>query len=89
MDELEPKHTQEGIAVCGEYLQNGHAWVRVVGRAKQDRWTGPEGQSRSKASNAAEHVDFKPQLKGKDGDPDLAAFARETGRPPSAGASNH
>ena len=34
----------------------------------RDRWTGPEGQSRSKVSIVAEHVEFKPQLKGKDGD---------------------
>jgi single-strand DNA-binding protein len=42
--------------------------VRVVGRLKQDRWTGPEGQARSKVSIVAEHVEFKPQFKGKDGD---------------------
>ena len=40
----------------------------MVGRLKQDRWTGPEGQGRSKVSVVAEHVEFKPQLKGKDGD---------------------
>jgi single-strand DNA-binding protein len=39
-----------------------------VGRLKQDRWTSPEGQGRSKVSIVAEHVEFKPQLKGKDGD---------------------
>jgi single-strand DNA-binding protein len=38
-----------------------------VGRLKQDRWTSPEGQARSKVSIVAEHVEFKPQLK-KDGD---------------------
>jgi single-strand DNA-binding protein len=37
--------------------------VRVVGRLKQDRWTSPEGQPRSKVSIVAEHVEFKPQLK--------------------------
>ncbi len=42
--------------------------MRVVGRLKQDRWTSPEGQGRSKVSIVAEHVEFKPQLKGKDGD---------------------
>jgi single-strand DNA-binding protein len=41
--------------------------VRVVGRLKQDRWTGPEGQARSKVQIVAEHVEFKPQAK-KDGD---------------------
>jgi single-strand DNA-binding protein len=53
--------------VCGEYLKKGRG-VRVVGRLKQDRWTSPEGQARSKISIVAEHVEFKPQLKGKDGD---------------------
>ena len=38
-----------------------------MGRLKQDRWTGPEGQPRSKVSIIAEHVEFKPQQK-KDGD---------------------
>jgi single-strand DNA-binding protein len=41
--------------------------VRVVSRLKQGRWTGPEGQPRSKVSIVAEHVEFKPQAK-KDGD---------------------
>ena len=53
--------------VCGEYLKKGRG-VRVVGRLKQDRWTNSEGQGRSKVSIVAEHVEFKPQLKGKDGD---------------------
>jgi single-strand DNA-binding protein len=53
--------------VCGEYLKKGRG-VRVVGRLKQDRWTSPEGQARSKVMIVAEHVEFKPQLKGKDGD---------------------
>jgi single-strand DNA-binding protein len=53
--------------VCGEYLKKGRG-VRVVGRLKQDRWTNPEGQGRSKIQIVAEHVEFKPQLKGKDGD---------------------
>ena len=39
----------------------------MVGRLKQDRWTSPEGQSRSKVQIVAEHVEFKPQQK-KDGD---------------------
>jgi single-strand DNA-binding protein len=42
--------------------------MRVVGRLKQDRWTGPEGQTRSKVMIVAEHVEFKPQLKKGDGD---------------------
>jgi single-strand DNA-binding protein len=53
--------------VCGEYLKKGRG-VRVVGRLKQDRWTSPEGQGRSKVSIVAEHVEFKPNLRGRDGD---------------------
>ena len=53
--------------VCGEYLKKGRG-VRVVGRLKQDRWTSPEGQTRSKITIVAEHVEFKPQVKkDKDG----------------------
>ncbi len=53
--------------VCGEYLKKGRG-VRVVGRLKQDRWTNPDGQARSKILIVAEHVEFKPQLKKQDGD---------------------
>ena len=37
--------------------------VRVVGRLKQDRWTGPDGKGRSKITIVAEHVEFKPEFK--------------------------
>ena len=40
--------------------------VRVVGRLKQDRWTGPDGKPHSKISIIAEHVEFRPEFK-KDG----------------------
>jgi single-strand DNA-binding protein len=53
--------------VCGEYLKKGWG-VRVVGRLKQDRWTDPEGKPRSRVLIVADHVEFKPQLKGKDGE---------------------
>ena len=46
--------------VCGEYLKKGRG-VRVVGRLKQDRWSDPEGQNRSKVHVVAEHVEFKPE----------------------------
>ena len=70
--------------VCGEYLKKGRG-VRVVGRLKQDRWTSPEGQARSKISIVAEHVEFKPQMK-KDGDgKDDEAGRRGRGpRPPTS-----
>ncbi len=34
--------------------------VRVVGRLKQDRWKTEDGQSRSKITIVAEHIDFRP-----------------------------
>jgi len=38
--------------------------VRVVGRLKQDRWTGEDGKPFSKIKVVADHVDFKPNFKG-------------------------
>jgi single-strand DNA-binding protein len=61
--------------VCGESLLEGRG-VRIVGRLKQDRWTSPEGQGRSKVLIVAEHVEFKPQFnKGKGVDGGEAAEA--------------
>jgi single-strand DNA-binding protein len=40
--------------------------VRVVGRLKQDRWTGPDGKSHSKVTIVAEHVEFRPEFKKDD-----------------------
>jgi single-strand DNA-binding protein len=37
--------------------------VRVVGRLKQDRWTGTDGKSHSRVTIVAEHVEFRPDLK--------------------------
>jgi single-strand DNA-binding protein len=37
--------------------------VRVVGRLKQDRWTGNDGKPRSRISIVAEHVEFRPEFK--------------------------
>ncbi|MDR1909369.1 MAG: single-stranded DNA-binding protein [Spirochaetaceae bacterium] len=34
--------------------------VRVVGRLKQDRWTGADEKPRSKVSIVAEHIEFRP-----------------------------
>jgi single-strand DNA-binding protein len=36
--------------------------VRVVGRLKQDRWTGSDGKPHSKISIVAEHVEFRPEF---------------------------
>ena len=40
--------------------------VRVVGRLKQERWSGPDGKSRSKVMIVAEHVEFRPDFKKDD-----------------------
>jgi single-strand DNA-binding protein len=37
--------------------------VRVVGRLKQDRWTGNDGKQHSKIAIVAEHVEFRPEFK--------------------------
>jgi single-strand DNA-binding protein len=37
--------------------------VRVVGRLKQDRWTGTDGKPRSRVTIVAEHVEFRPDFK--------------------------
>jgi single-strand DNA-binding protein len=37
--------------------------VRVVGRLKQERWKGSDGQPRSKVVIVAEHVEFRPDFK--------------------------
>ena len=47
---------------CNNLGRKGRG-VRVVGRLKQDRWTGNDGKQRSKVSIVAEHVEFRPELK--------------------------
>jgi single-strand DNA-binding protein len=37
--------------------------VRVVGRLKQDRWTGQDGKNHSRVFIVAEHLEFKPEFK--------------------------
>ncbi|MDR1837539.1 MAG: single-stranded DNA-binding protein [Treponema sp.] len=48
--------------------------VRIVGRIKQDRWTGVDGKPRSKITIVAEHVEFRPEFKK-----DVKPGAEETG----------
>lgn len=52
-------------SVCGTNLSKGRG-VRIVGRLKQDRWTGSDGKNYSKIKVVAEHVEFKAKLKGRD-----------------------
>jgi single-strand DNA-binding protein len=37
--------------------------VRVVGRLKQERWSGSDGKPHSKVTIVAEHVEFRPEFK--------------------------
>jgi len=47
---------------CNNLGKKGRG-VRVVGRLKQDRWTGNDGKPRSRISIVAEHVEFRPEVK--------------------------
>ncbi len=49
---------------CLNYLKKGRG-VRVVGRLRQERWEDKEGGNREKIVVVAEHVEFKPESKGK------------------------
>jgi single-strand DNA-binding protein len=50
---------------CYEQGHKGRG-VRVVGRLKQDRWNGADGKPRTRISIVAEHVEFRPEVKGGD-----------------------
>ena len=60
---------------CNNLGKKGRG-VRVVGRLKQDRWTGNDGKPRSRISIVAEHVEFRPEFK-KDSGTDPASLAEE------------
>jgi single-strand DNA-binding protein len=60
---------------CNNLGKKGRG-VRVVGRLKQDRWTGNDGKQRSRISIVAEHVAFRPEFK-KDTATEKAAPATE------------
>ncbi len=48
--------------ICNNQGKKGRG-VRVVGRLKQDRWTGTDGKPRSRVAIVAEHVEFRPEFK--------------------------
>jgi single-strand DNA-binding protein len=50
---------------CGAQGRKGRG-VRVVGRLKQDRWTGSDGKSHNKVAIVAEHVEYRPDFKKTD-----------------------
>ena len=53
---------------CYNFGHKGRG-VRVVGRLKQDRWTGDDGKTRSKVTIVAEHVEFRPEFKKENAKP--------------------
>ena len=48
--------------VCSNQGRKGRG-VRVVGRLKQDRWTGSDGKNHAKVAIVAEHVEYRPDFK--------------------------
>ena len=50
---------------CGSQGRKGRG-VRVVGRLKQDRWTGNDGKNHTKISIVAEHVEYRADIKKAD-----------------------
>lgn len=74
---------------CNNLGKKGRG-VRIVGRLKQDRWTGPDGKTQSKVKIVAEHVEFKPEFKKDRGTEDeeddetegrVAEASAKSGRP--------
>ena len=50
---------------CGSQGRKGRG-VRVVGRLKQDRWTGNDGKNHAKVSIVAEHLEYRADFKKDD-----------------------
>jgi len=48
--------------VCSNHGRKGRG-VRVVGRLKQDRWTGNDGKNHTKVAIVAEHVEYRSDFK--------------------------
>ena len=51
--------------ICSNQGRKGRG-VRVVGRLKQDRWTGNDGKNHAKVAIVAEHVEYRPEFKKAD-----------------------
>ena len=50
---------------CNQLGHKGRG-ARVVGRLKQERWSGSDGKSHSRVTIVAEHVEFRPDFKKND-----------------------
>ena len=68
---------------CGIQGRKGRG-VRVVGRLKQDRWTGVDGKNHNKVAIVAEHVEYRTDFKKTEETPletdvlaETAMFTRE------------
>jgi single-strand DNA-binding protein len=61
---------------CNNLGKKGRG-VRVVGRLKQDRWTGNDGKPHSRVAIVAEHVEFRPEFKKHAGGEKEASTAAE------------
>ena len=48
--------------ICSTQGRKGRG-VRVVGRLKQEHWTGIDGKNHSKVAIVAEHVEYRPDFK--------------------------
>ena len=57
--------------------------VRVVGRLKQDRWSGSDGKAHSKITIVAEHVEFRPDFKKEES---VTGISAEKGNAATSGA---
>jgi len=51
---------------CVNFGRKGRG-VRVVGRLKQDRWTGNDGKNHNRVAIVAEHVEYRPDFKKANG----------------------
>ena len=61
---------------CNNLGKKGRG-VRVVGRLKQDRWTGNDGKPRSRVTIVAEHVEFRPEFKKENASGKIVSAAEE------------
>ena len=74
---------------CSNQGRKGRG-VRVVGRLKQDRWTGNDGKNHTKVAIVAEHVEYRTDFK-KVNEPDadiLAEAAAPEGYDETEGIQN-
>ena len=72
------------MEVCGEYPKKG-CGVKAVGRLKQDRSSDADSKGRSRVLIIAELMEFKPQLKGRDGEEATEQKARAAANGNAAG----